>query len=100
MQHQQLAPPFCQKQVFPLKWRIFQNLFMRNIFAFFLIFQNFIDFNFNLPIISAIFQRISNIQGKTTKRHEKTLLPGDLQRFATSFFAVSGLWRMVCSTLK
>ncbi|XGB21122.1 ABC transporter [Comamonas thiooxydans] len=73
---------------------------MRNIFAFFHIFQNFIDKKFYQTRISAIFQRIGNIHGKTSKRHEKTLLPGDLQRFATRFFAVNGLWRTVCSTLK
>ncbi|MDN5538639.1 hypothetical protein, partial [Comamonas sp.] len=69
--HQQLAQLFCQKQVSPLKWRIFQNLSIRNIFAFFIVFQNFIDINFYLPSISAIFQRISNIQYQPTKRHEK-----------------------------
>ncbi|WP_087865531.1 ABC transporter [Comamonas thiooxydans] len=100
MQHRQRAPLFCQKQVFPLKWRIFQNSFIHNIFAFFLIIQNFIDKKFQKSRINAIFQRIGNIQGKASKRHEKTLLPGDLQRFATSCFAVNGLWRTVCSTLK
>ncbi|TFF61587.1 MULTISPECIES: ABC transporter [Comamonas] len=84
----------------PSEMAHFQNLFMRNIFAFFHIFQNFIDRKFYQTRISAIFQRIGNIHGKTSKRHEKTLLPGDLQRFATRFFAVNGLWRTVCNTLK
>ncbi|UUC93083.1 MULTISPECIES: ABC transporter [Comamonas] len=100
MQHQQLAPLFCPKQAFPLKWRIFQNSSKCTISAFFLVFQNFIDINSNLPRINAIFQRINNIQDQPTKHRTKTLLPGDLQRLATSFVAASGLWRTVCTTLK